>query len=131
MTSLEGWLGHWVMALNDTAKIVENRRFLCYPAINLQSIYVGFVPQNADDMKNIQQKFTVIGPMDQLDKVLCLVFIHHAGWLPDACNCSNNKSSSQLQKQQLGSDHGVTHHGSTYNTTRFQDAMIDKLVEKD
>mmetsp|Transcript_32783 Transcript_32783/g.55766 ORF Transcript_32783/g.55766 Transcript_32783/m.55766 type:complete len:102 (-) Transcript_32783:2-307(-) len=66
--------------------------------------------------------------MDDLDRVLCVIFIHYTGWLPDVCNCSKNSSINQRRRL---SDHGVIHHGSTYNTTRFEDSLIEMLVERD
>ena len=71
----------------------------------------------------------MIGPLDEMDKVLCVILIHYAGLLPDACNCSNGENKHKHRRRL--SDHGVIHHGSTYNTTSFQDAMIEKLVAKD
>eukprot|EP00581_Thalassiosira_minuscula_P002155 CAMPEP_0183740238 /NCGR_PEP_ID=MMETSP0737-20130205/59056_1 /TAXON_ID=385413 /ORGANISM="Thalassiosira miniscula, Strain CCMP1093" /LENGTH=80 /DNA_ID=CAMNT_0025975239 /DNA_START=362 /DNA_END=601 /DNA_ORIENTATION=- len=79
MTSVETWLTHWVLAINNETKYNENGRFNCYAPIDMQSGYVGFTHPNAvdGDMKSIQQKFTVIGPVDDLDRVLCVIFIHY------------------------------------------------------
>ena len=113
----------------------------CYNPINLQSKYVGFdndyisnntaiVSDTAVDMKSIQQKFTVIGQLDDIDRVLCVIMIHYAGWLPDKCNCSSNDQNRRRRLTEI-SQHGVIHHGSTYNTTRFEDSLIEKLTTKD
>ena len=143
MKSLESWLSHWILAMGNSTKFRENRfKFQCYPPINLQSRYAGFIDHHPKpshnqahvhrvvSMKNMQQKFTVIGPLDEIDKVLCVTYIHYTGWIPDVCNCSNQNNTSSSRRRRL-TDHGVTHHGSTYNTTQFEDTLIEKLVERD
>ena len=132
MPELDEWLTEWILALDDPVRRWQNYKFRCYYPIDLQSTYVVDTKDYDADLgsiRHIQQKFTVIGPLDEMDKVLCVILIHYAGFLPDACNCSNGENKHK-QRRRL-SDHGVIHHGSTYNTTSFQDAMIEKLVAKD
>lgn len=157
MPTLDSWLTQYVLAMNDTAQQNEIGKFRCYNPINLQSTYAGFERRKrtyrkddadsgdasvSDRMrKDLQQKYTVIGPLDQMDKVLCLILIHYAGFLPDACNCSSDGSGSTQQTQagqqsqnrrrRLDGNHGVSTHGSTYNTTHFQETLIEKLIAKD
>jgi len=71
--------------------------------------------------------------MDQLDTVICVVFIHFTGWVPTCCLCNNDENTGQghTTKNDTIPSHGVKHHGSSYNTTPEQDEMINKLVEND
>ena len=131
MPTLDNWLASWFIAFNNPSTAGElPLKFRCYNPTNFQSTYLGFDPEMGDNERSIQLKFTVIGPMDQMDKVLCVVFIHYAGWVPNCCKCSK-LNDPPTNRRRLFSDHGVTHHGSTYNTTKKQDDVISWLVEKD
>eukprot|EP00956_Cyclotella_meneghiniana_P043337 scaffold265196_cov109-Cyclotella_meneghiniana.AAC.1 len=68
-----------------------------------------------------------------MDKVLCVMFIHYAGWIPAPCDCTDGEENkvhddNAVERQ---SSHGVVHHGSSYNTTLHQDELIRKITEKD
>lgn len=128
MPSLDVWLTHWYAAINNPYIVEQNGKFLCYNPINLQSSYVGFSPERGDTIQTIQQNYTVIGPLDQMDKVVCVMFIHYTGWIPQACNCTTPHSSFQAKRI---TNHSVTHHGNTFNTTKEQDEKIQWLVESD
>jgi len=144
LPSLDEWLSKWVLSIDDSKERFLNSKMRCYNPIDLQSKYVGFdndyTSNNASigsdtaaaAMKSIQQKFTVIGQLDDIDRVLCVIMIHYAGWLPAKCNCSSSDNDQRRRRRLTEiSQHGVIHHGSTYNTTRFEDSLIEKLTTKD
>ena len=77
--SLDDWLEYWVGAMDDPNADSKE----CYNPVNVQSRcrYVGVNPADpkwvhpGEALGELQKKFTVIGPMDQTDKVLCVMFI--------------------------------------------------------
>jgi len=143
LPNLDEWLSKWVLSIDDSKERFQNSKMRCYNPIDMQSKYVGFdndyISNNtftdnnaAADMKSIQQKFTVIGQLDDIDRFLCVVMIHYAGWLPAKCNCSSSDNDQNRRRRLTEiSQHGVIHHGSTYNTSRFEDSLIEKLTTKD
>eukprot|EP00956_Cyclotella_meneghiniana_P027469 scaffold61595_cov38-Cyclotella_meneghiniana.AAC.3 len=114
MGSLDDWLSYWVYVGYNPA----NPRYVSRPK---------------DASVDLQQRFTVIGPMDQMDKVLCVMFIHYAGWIPAPCDCTDGETKNKMHDYAVErqSSHGVVHHGSSYNTTLRQDELIRKITEKD
>jgi len=133
LPNLDEWLSKWVLSIDDSKERFLNSKMRCYNPIDMQSKYVGFDNDSLNNtaMKSIQQKFTVVGPLDDIDRVLCVVMIHYAGWLPAKCNCSSSDDDQRRRRLAEISQHGVIHHGSTYNTTRFEDSLIEKLTTKD
>ena len=141
--SLDDWLGKWVLAIDDKMKEREANAMQCYDPRNLQSRYVDYDPWkwiNPDvALGDLHTRFTVIGPMDQMDKTLCVTFIHYTGWVPPHCDCTTTSSEGKDEKKPddanhrrlRGASHGVVNHGHSYNTTEYQDALIRKLTEKD
>ena len=123
MPSLDEWLESWVLALNNETKAQENSKFQCYSPINLQSSYTQFQPEENDSLQDLERRFTVIAPFDNMDLSMCVIFIHYAGWVPETCKCSNDRY--------LAEDHGVKHHGGSFETTDQQDELIQKLVQND
>ena len=133
--TLDEYLGYWVENINRTKPthvglVSGYNNSFCYDPVSMQSRYAGYNPENKSQL---QERYAVIGPMDQLDTVICVVFIHYTGWVPTCCVCNNNETTGQgnTTKNDTIPSHGVTHHGSSYNTTQEQDEMINKLVEKD
>ena len=66
--------------------------------------------------------------MEEIDKVACVMFIHWGGWIPKACNCTTPHTT---YANSVITRHSVTHHGSTFNTSKEQQEKIEWLVEKD
>ena len=88
----------------------------------MQSRYTLFDPGN---VSALQERFTVIGPMDNLDRTLCAIFVHYARWVPEACVCGADAAAGrESRRDPAKGSHGVVHHGHSYNTTGYQDALI-------
>ena len=133
MPSLDVWLESWVSALTNTSKAEKcDKLFHCYDPRNMQSMYVDFHPENKyHTLDDIQRKFTVIAPMEQMDASICVIFIHYTGWVPEVCDCTFPHSNHHDDETIRRADHGVKHHGASYNTTKHQDELIHQLVETD
>ena len=78
--------------------------------------------------------------MDEMDRVLCVTFLHYTGWLPPQCDCTTKTMTTTTttttdakmkSKQKTKESHGVKHHATSYITTSYQDKLIDTLTEKD
>ena len=79
-----------------------------------------------------------LGDNDQMDKSVCMIFIHYTGWVPQRCNCSTARSTTAVKAAVAVNTttdhrfaHGVTHHGSSFQTTPAQDAKIAILRDLD
>ena len=97
--------------------------FKCYDPINMQSHYTDF-----DDSvyeSDLRSRFGVIGIMDQFGKSVCALSIRYTGLVPPSCNCTRKTN------RRLNNDHGVTHHGSTFNVTDSQLRKISQITELD
>lgn len=151
--SLDNWLEKWVGAIDDKVKERDANDMRCYDPRNLQSRYVDYDPlkwiNNEVALGDLEKRFTVIGPMDEMDKTLCVTFIHYTGWIPPHCDCTAGKQDHinvvkkkpppsdvvaadiNLRRRLRGMSHGVVNHGNSYNTTQYQDELIRKLTEKD
>ncbi len=150
--SLTDWLEKWVDTL-EGGKVDDMN---CYDPRNKQSQFTNYGnPARAlspnDALSDIQRRFTVIGPMDEMDKVLCVTFLHYTGWLPPQCDCTSKTTTtafdegkekedaaasaaarSTIQKKEKTKEaHGVKHHAKTFNASSYQNILIDKLTEKD
>ena len=153
--SLDDWLKKWTDTLEGEAYIVdekekEAKNMACYDPRNKQSQFTNYGdgPSNDwpgkhfrwsslnDALRDIQDRFTVIGPMDEMDRVLCVTFLHYTGWLPPQCDCTTKTTTTTTDakmqsKHETKESHGVKHHATSYITTSYQDMLIDKLTEKD
>lgn len=131
MHNLTAWLEEWVAGLGNKTKRVENHRFQCYKPIEHQSKWTNFDPELGKE--DLRQKWTIIGDNRQMTKSICMIYIRWNGWVPWQCNCTSGTSP----KPRAGADktdhfdHGVKHHGATYNTTPYQDELIGKLRVND
>lgn len=128
--TLQEWLDAWVLAMGDESKIRENEnKFQCYNPINLQSSYVRFDPDvQPTAEKDLLERYDVIGTSDEMVKSLCATFISYQGYVPEKCDCTD----TTLRKRRMDRyDHGVSHHGSSYETTLEEDEAIAKLTQKD
>ena len=128
MPTLDQWLDAWVDALTNETKATENGHFYCYDPRDFETKFVGFNASAplAESKQMLKQKFDVIGDQSQMDKTVCMIHTRYAGWVPDECDCTDRRRRS------LGSvDHGVTHHGDTFNLTNHHSQKIDKLRPDD
>ena len=153
--SLTDWLEKWVGTLEGGK--VDNMN--CYDPRNKQSQFTNYgnpaktkrwALSPNDALSDIQRRFTVIGPMDEMDRVLCVTFLHYTGWLPPHCDCTTKTTTTALdeeeedataaftaarskiqKKQKTKEAHGVKHHAKTFNASSYQNMLIDKLTEKD
>lgn len=123
---LDDWLVFWIEKNNTP---VHGAQFGCYDPRSMQSRYVDYKPQNKS---RLQQKFTVIGPLDELDKTICVMFIHWTGWVPECCVCTEEENANaRIIQNEKATSHGVKNHGASFNTTASQDSMINMLIETD
>lgn len=128
MPSLDEWLTRWYAAVNSPYIAKQNEKMMCYNPVDLQSNYLGFHPEEGDAVQQLQRRYTVVGPLDEIDKVACVIYIHYTGWIPQACNCTTPQTTSH---RNFATTHSVKHHGDTFNTTVGQDEKIEWLVKKD
>ncbi len=127
MPSLQDWLFFWAYAKEGRSPI----DFGCFDPRNFASAYSKFRPE-LDTISDLQKKFTVIAPMDEMDAAICVIFLHYTGWIPPPCNCTLDGALSRGEGgHHGGEDHGVKHHGSSFNTTTYQNELIDLLTQKD
>jgi len=126
MPSFDEWIDHHVERLttvNRTSNRVY-RKFYCFDPINLQSFFTNFWGNTTEDY--LRDRFDVIGDMAQLGKSICAISIRYSGYVPPACDCTN-----QNKHRRLSTDHGVQHHGATFNLTDEQSEKIAKLTQLD
>ena len=126
----------------------EAKNMACYDPRNKQSQFTNYGdgpsndwPGKHDALRDIQNRFTVIGPMDEMDRVLCVTFLHYTGWLSPQCDCATTKTmptatntttdAKMQNKEKTKNSHGVKHHAKTFNASWYQNMLIDKLTEKD
>ena len=147
MTNLTDWLNQWVDAKRNTntnmtteeqQKIVYDR-FLCYKPINHLTRYIRPKSITSGDtsainIDDLMERYAVLGDQSQLDKSICMIHIHYEGYVTEPCDCTNmtvavvEDNSTDTEKPM---DHGVNHHGDTFETTAEQDEMIAFLRDQD
>ena len=92
--------------------------------------------------KDLKDRYMVLGDHAQMDKSVCMIFIHYTGWVPKRCVCttSSTKGMNHLEANNATVNlnttgnhfgHGVTHHGSLFQTTPSQDKKIAILRDLD
>ena len=155
MTNLTHWLSAYVDAKRNTntstigermAKL--NHKFKCYNPINTLTDHIipkltfngnpsatkYFETLEAGDtqivMQDLLDRYDVLGDQSQMDKTICMIFIHYKGFVPEPCDC-NNTTAVEVETAAKRLDHGVTHHGDTYETTAEMDDMIAFLRDQD
>jgi hypothetical protein len=125
MPSLGEWLEahvkHYVQHSNTTSKLPK---YECYNPFNMQSRYASF--NKSTTLQELQERYTVIGDQAQMDKTLCVIFVHYTGFFPPQCNCT-----AASHRRLSGFDHGVTHHGDTFDMTPNEKKAIDALTQVD
>jgi len=130
MPSLDEWLNHHVERLETGVQNPKSNRmkippFHCYDPINIQSFFTRFNSDMTEE--ELYNRFDVIGSMDYFEKSNCAIFIRYTGYVPPRCVCNDVSTRSR----KLLVDHGVVHHGATFNTTDEQMAKIMKLTALD
>lgn len=153
MPSLDRWLEVWTVARPNASVRRVRKHFGCYDPVNLQSTYLGF----PEDETAMFSRFLVVGLTSEMERSTCLASIRVLGGVvPQRCNCTHRVSppsrsrgvdhqsapTDALTKDQrlFGYfqwarkdvvDHGVQHHGASYNTTPDQAILIDALTKED
>ena len=91
-----------------------------------------------DSDHDLKERYLVLGDNAQMDKSVCMIFIHYTGWVPKRCDCSTARSTTAVKAAVAVNTttdhrfaHGVTHHGSSFQTTPAQDAKIAILRDLD
>ena len=77
----------------------------------------------------LKERYLVLGDNDQImDNSVCMICIHYTGWVPHQCNCSAASSTIMVKAAAVDVHmtdrqfaHGVTPHGSSFQTTPAQD----------
>jgi hypothetical protein len=101
--------------------------FGCYDPRHLQSRYLRFNGTESG-LHELTSKFQVIGLTSHFQESVCLLYIHLKGGseIPPECDCSKDH---RLLPESDREDHGVTHHGSTFQLeSEEQRALIQKLA---
>ena len=123
--------------------------FNCYNPIDFQSVWAGainkrgmFLLENAtfsDQVDFFRERYTIMGDNAQMDKTVCAIFIHYTGWIPPKCDCTEqttttlnatNEEGNETQKKP-SADHGVQHHGSSFNRSLRHDEFIQEIRRND
>ena len=91
--------------------------------------------------KDLKDRYMVLGDNAQMDKSVCMIFIHYTGWVPKRCVCTTSstkgmnplEANATVNLNTTGNHfaHGVTHHGSLFQTTPSQDKKIAILRDLD
>lgn len=90
--------------------------------------------------KELKDRYMVLGDHTQMDKSVCMIVIHYTGWVPKRCDCTTStnvtnhlETIAAVNVSTTGShfDHGVSHHGSLFQTTPSQDKKIAILRDLD
>mmetsp|Transcript_15559 Transcript_15559/g.32480 ORF Transcript_15559/g.32480 Transcript_15559/m.32480 type:complete len:341 (-) Transcript_15559:17-1039(-) len=132
-SSLDEWLEAWTLALDNETKAEENKQFHCYDPRNYQTswVYNELKEDESEDLETLKHRFAVIAPFDRMDTAICTIYIQFSGRVPAECICSSKETERKLIHDKHDATHGVKHHGSSYNTTSEQDALIEKLTTDD
>merc|ERR1740124_1824076 len=103
-----------------------NWMFRCYNPFNMQSHFLQFdrnlSPENG--RQDLKKRFAIIGLTTQFHKSICLILIHLTGEVPVDCDCAS-------KRRLLLNDHGVTHHGASFQTSKSQRLAISNLTKVD
>ena len=143
MPSLDVWLQYWYnqtvsnVSLGDFISISHEmhrtNKFSCYRPVNLQSRMLQMdssllLGEDEDEaIREIESRFTVLGDTAQMIKSMCSIITRYSGIVPTKCDCSLHHD----RRRKLAVDHGVTHHGNTFNITDQQRYWIDEITKLD
>ena len=132
MPSLDEWLQYWHNHMDEAKKLEKDRDelFKCYIPVNMQSKLLNlnhtriFGDNEDAAIKEIESRFTILGDTSQMTKTKCSIVAAFSGIVPTPCNCTH------LKRRRLN-DHGVIHHGNTFNATVQQRKLIDEITKVD
>jgi len=126
-----------------------NKEWNCYNPINFQTRWIGyndekvgfehsiFYPSISNGTmasaggqqrqylvtpKSLRERYIVLGDQSQMDKSICMIHMYYRGFVMEACNCTNVTLDTTDATTTKRLDHGVSHHGDTFQTTPEQDA---------
>ena len=95
-------------------------------------------PSHVEEINKQIQKFNVIGIQSQMEKSLCLIAVKYIGKLPERCNCTDTTYTTHRTAYPNNghrtlrlNDHGVKHHGDSYNVTREQRRVMNSIQQRD
>ncbi|KAL7566111.1 hypothetical protein ACA910_003885 [Epithemia clementina (nom. ined.)] len=135
--TLMEWLQHWNNLQTTKPRLQWSDRarpearwkdaaFYCYTPLNFQSWLTGF-PQTKKDLK---RKFDVVGILSDFEKTSCLFLVQVLKLVPLFCDCTNGQPKADREGV-VHETHNVSHHGSTYNLTQEERAMIENMTKLD
>ena len=104
----------------------SDAKYKCYNPLNFQSWLTKF-PKSKQDL---MARFEAVGIMEDMQKSLCLFLVQINERVPHHCNCTA-ETSTNYKGQELKSDHGVQHHGSSYTPTKQELRLIRQLTNLD
>ena len=125
-TSLSEWLREWTEMRTHLKTCPPEKAislFKCYNPINMQTSYVG-------GTGDLDEKFDVVGVMEEFNLSACLIATSVMGKVPHACNCTAATEPKPEVETKINS-HGVVHHGNTYITTAEERGLIEALTDQD
>lgn len=141
MPSLDEWLEYWYnQTINaDSLDVFEQmklegrrNKFKCYMPVNLQSHLLNLnhtlilIEDEDIALREIQSRFTILGDNFQMNKTVCSIVARYSGIVPLGCDCSDVQ-----EQRRATADHGVIHHGNTFNITNQQRKWIDEITKVD
>ncbi|KAL7566113.1 hypothetical protein ACA910_003887 [Epithemia clementina (nom. ined.)] len=136
--TLMEWLQHWnnvqatqprLQALGAKRPMVRwrDKKYACYTPLDFQSWLTGF-PQTKEDLN---RTFDAVGILSQFEKSTCLFLAQVLKLVPPSCDCTKSRRSMAGRESVIHYSHNVTHHGSTYNLTREERALIENITKFD
>ena len=84
----------------------------------------------------LEWKYDIIGDTAAWTQSVCAIAIRYTGWIPPKCDCTHasqrrRRLHFEYDPNSTGHAHGVKHHGATFQTTPYQNQLIDKLTVHD
>jgi len=134
MPPLEDWLDYHVNRLVNVTMAWRKMHFSehnCYDPINLQSYFAGFDKSVSE--QDLYERFDLIGNMENVKKSTCAVAVRYTGYLPPVCDCRGHaiNQTTIVESASKQHNHGVKHHGSTFELTPSQLTKIERLTTLD
>lgn len=131
-SSLDKWLLDWHEALKNGLKQSKlermKKKYNCYNPVNLQSHFLGF--DSTQSKQDLASRFDIVGVSSQMHKSICLIMIRLSdGLVPTHCNCTT--ATKQDTRRLNAFDHGVKHHGNTFQLTEKQSRLVSEITKVD
>ena len=121
--TMDDWLNAWAEARHNETKAIDNQKFQCYEPLDFQANYLEYDPDKGRGKEFLKNSYDILGDFNRLQKTVCAIFIKYKGEIPKECNCTGQRRRLEFELTEKET-HGVTHHGSTYNVTDQQRALI-------